>query len=76
MTERRPKIKVLELEEYFIKFLVEGTDVSMANCLRRAMIAEVPSLAIDLVTVNYNTSVFPDEFLAHRLGMLPLNSHQ
>lgn len=69
-----PKINVTELNEERIKFVLYDCDLSVANALRRIMLAEVPTIAIDLVEFESNTSVLFDEFLAHRLGLIPLVS--
>lgn len=71
---RRPRIEVRKLEDDYAEFELMDTDVSVANALRRIMIAEVPTIAIDLVEFENNTSVLNDEFLAHRLGLIPLTS--
>ncbi|CAL3963964.1 unnamed protein product [Diplocarpon coronariae] len=52
-------------------FSLVGIDASVANAFRRIMIAEIPSLAIESVFVNNNTSIIQDEVLAARLGLIP-----
>jgi DNA-directed RNA polymerase II subunit RPB3 len=69
-----PGVEVLHLAEDRITFMLSNVDCSIANALRRVMIAEVPTLAIDLVEVKENTSVLHDEYIAHRLGLVPLRS--
>mmetsp|Transcript_18269 Transcript_18269/g.18344 ORF Transcript_18269/g.18344 Transcript_18269/m.18344 type:complete len:319 (+) Transcript_18269:71-1027(+) len=72
--QRTPSIKITKLRDDNMEFELYDTDISMANSLRRIMIAEVPTLAIELVEYKMNTTCVQDEFIAHRLGLIPLRS--
>ena len=56
------------------RFLVRGITPAFANGIRRAMVADVPTLSIDTVRVVENSSVMFDEQIGHRLGMVPLSA--
>ena len=66
LIRRLPDLKIRELREDYCEFVLSNTDVSMANALRRVMLVEVPTIAIDLVEIEQNTTVLNDEFIAHR----------
>lgn len=65
-------VSVQRLTPSTIEFDLVGVDASVANALRRIMIAEVPTIAIEDVYVWNNTSIMQDEVLAHRMGLVPL----
>jgi len=69
-----PWLTVQYLATQQIQFTLEGVDASFSNAIRRVCIAEVPTLAIDLVEVLENSSVLCDEFISHRLGLIPIVS--
>lgn len=69
------KINILKESEdgNELVFEIIGVDAPIANALRRILLSEVPSVAIERVYITKNTSVLQDEILAHRLGLIPLN---
>jgi len=69
----RFSINVLESSDDDLVFELIGCDASFANALRRILLAEVPTVAIENVYMWNNTSIIHDEVLAHRLGLIPIN---
>ena len=67
------ELVILELVEgYEARFEIKNVQLAFANALRRAMMSDVPTLAIDHVNFYDNTSVFFDEMLSLRLGLIPI----
>ncbi|PPR07415.1 hypothetical protein CVT26_013731 [Gymnopilus dilepis] len=69
-----PTVRIRELKKDRVNFVLGNVDLAFANSLRRVMMADIPTVAIDMVEIETNTTVLPDEFIAHRLGMVPLIS--
>ncbi|KAI1843326.1 hypothetical protein JX265_007800 [Neoarthrinium moseri] len=65
------KIEFHQNDDYEAQFSLIGVDASIANAFRRILIAEIPTLAVETVFIQNNTSVVQDEVLSHRLGLIP-----
>ncbi|KAF1777991.1 DNA-directed RNA polymerase, RpoA/D/Rpb3-type [Phytophthora cactorum] len=72
-SKRQVKVKIQSLTDDEIVFDLIGVDAAIANALRRILLAEVPTMAIEHVYIWNNSSIIQDEVLAHRLGLVPLN---
>ena len=68
------EIEFASLDDNLARFTLSGAKPGFANAFRRAMIGEVPTLAIDDVRIYDNTSALFDEMLAHRLGLIPIRT--
>jgi len=73
-TQNNLKLKVLDRPaKNELVFELVGVDISFANALRRIMIAEVPTMALEYVYMWNNSGLIHDEVLSHRMGLIPLN---
>lgn len=51
---------------------VKKTSVATVNAIRRAIISQLPCFAVDEVDFYENNSAFYNEYIANRIGMVPL----
>lgn len=66
------KLIVLENTPKAFKFRLESTSINFANALRRIAINSIACFAIDSVTFYENSSSIFDEYIAHRIGLVPI----
>jgi DNA-directed RNA polymerase subunit D len=66
------KIQVVDRSGSEIRLSVEGIQPPFANELRRIMMGEIPTMAIEWVDFVKNDSALNDEIVANRVGQIPL----
>ncbi len=67
-------LQVVSSDKERISVKLKGIPLQYANALRRICLNGVPIFAIDTVDIIENSSVFPDEALAHRLALIPIKT--
>ena len=68
------KIEILEDNESSLSLALKGATPAYANALRRTATNSVPTFAIDSVTFYENSSAIFDEYIAHRMGLVPIKT--
>ena len=68
------EIKLLKSDDNKVMYHISDAETSLVNALRRAIMEEVPVMAIDEVVFEKNSSALYDEVIAHRLGLIPLTT--
>lgn len=56
------------------RYTLTKVNAAFANCVRRVLLSEIPTQAIESICVLDNTSQYEDQYIAHRLGLVPLLS--
>ena len=67
-------LEVISKDSQKISVKLKGVPIKYANALRRICLNGVPVFAINTVDIIENSSVLPDEGLAHRLGLIPITT--
>ena len=67
-------IQVITSDDKKISVKIKGVSLHYANALRRICLNGIPVFAIDTVDILENTSVLPDEGIAHTLALVPIKT--
>ena len=67
-------LEVITKDNQKMSVKIKGVPLQYTNALRRVCLNGVPVFAIDTVDIIENSSVLPDEGLAHRLGLIPIKT--
>lgn len=57
-----------------VRFVIKQANPAIANTIRRTILESVPTMAIHEVSFTKNSSALYDEIVAHRLGLVPLQT--
>ncbi|MCS7142718.1 MAG: DNA-directed RNA polymerase subunit D [Aigarchaeota archaeon] len=65
------ELRILEEQNNWIKLAFTGLPLAVYNAIRRAILTEVPVMAVEEVLVIDNSSPIMNEVLAYRISLVP-----
>ena len=80
--ESSPSLLTDDSHRLCASFVLQDTNVTVANTLRRAILVQTPSVGFRTepygksgVVIEINTTPLVNEMIAHRVGMIPINAN-
>lgn len=70
------KVNIKKKSRERLEFEITGLTPALAGELRRILISEIPTMAIEWIDFHQNDSVLWDEVIANRLGLIPIKFDQ
>jgi len=68
------KIEKFEADGNVATFTLADARTGVANAIRRSVSGSIACFAIDKITFYENTSAMFDEYIAHRIGLVPITT--
>lgn len=66
------KIEIFKQETNSIQIDLINCNYALANALRRVIISEIKTFSFHNLFVSDNNTIFSDEYIAHRIGLIPI----
>lgn len=69
--------KLRKEEDSYLEFELSNVNISLANAIRRIVLAEVETYAIDQknITIQENTCPLHNEYISHRISLIPIRQN-
>lgn len=61
-----------ESGKFFVDFELQNVELGLANAIRRVLTGELSTVAFDKIDIKENLSSFHNEFIQHRVSLIPL----
>lgn len=66
-------LKIIEERDNNIKIMFKNLDRYLVNSIRRVIMSDIGGYAFDEIEIKKNTTIFHDELIKHRIGLIPVD---
>ena len=65
-------LELIRKDKNRLEIVLKNLDISFINGIRRVIMGNIGGYAFDDIEIKKNTTIFHDEYIKHRIGLVPL----